>query len=115
MLKQIQASLITGRNRETLVPFWNWEAVVCVVEARGWGVADICDLGPGTALQKNTFLKLLLLWHLNNLKDTFLLSPVISCSFPLYLIYPPHLCFSLFVCHPQVHFLVLNNLLEMIR
>lgn len=53
MLKQIQASLIIGRNRETLVPFWNWEAVVCVVEARGWGVADICDLGPGTALQKN--------------------------------------------------------------
>lgn len=38
---------------KTLIPFCNWEAVVRAVEARRRRVVDICDLRPGTALQKS--------------------------------------------------------------
>lgn len=41
------------KKHEALIPLCNGEAVVCAVEARRRGVADVCDLRPGTALQEN--------------------------------------------------------------
>lgn len=43
------------------IPLCHWEAVVCAVEARRWGVVDICDLWPRRALQKSDISVTLLL------------------------------------------------------
>lgn len=37
---------------QTLLPFCDWEAVVCIVKTRRWGVVDISGFWPGRALQK---------------------------------------------------------------
>lgn len=73
---------------------------MCAVEARRRGVADVCDLWPGTALQKNdTFVTVALKYPdkcisaLNRYK--------LKHSFAFNL---SELCVTPIVCHPECHF-----------
>lgn len=40
-------------SNQTRSPFRDWEAVVCIVKTRRWGVVDVSGFWPGRALQKS--------------------------------------------------------------